>query len=504
MFGDANPLLRWIVYVACLLPIVGFLVIALGRLGYPLALESMEGGTYVWVVEAFRTGVVYPPANPDYIPYNYTALHVYVSLLFSWLAGGPSFPLLRVISIISTLATAWLVGRSLSEKSTPGTILLGAGLYLATYFPLYTWYDVGRVDPLATFFAVLASFLVWRGRNSWWFFLGGVFIGLAFVTKQVYITIVVPVLLYLLARDIKSTLFALAGLLVGGGGVYWLIDIANHGNAWLYCFAIPSRFPVGQQPIKLLVLVKHLLMMAPLFILALWQLWFAIKPGKRGWLRSLLGNHFAMIFIWTLAFGVVFNMNPGAAANTLMIFVPFLVIVAGRWMLGDSLSRLPGLKTAILAVGIIFCILSDGVPTDKIPSRHQEVYYQHLTTFLRGEERPYVDEFPELVLLAGKPPIPDPLMLMAINRVDGKVAAEMDKRQQGGYYSVVILLKNDGKEYWLRGGCYKEVGHDILLDKSVPENFGRYPIQPASVLIPRNRDTGEVICRLQECGLTGD
>jgi hypothetical protein len=501
ILGNRKPLIRWLVYIACIIPTALFLFIALGRLFYPLALESMEGGTFVWVMQAFRTGVVYPTANPDYIPYNYTALHVYVSLLFSWLAGGPSFTLLRIISILSTLGTAYFVGRSLSEKSDPGKILIGAGLYLATYFPLYTWYDVGRVDQLATFFAVVASFLVWRGRNGLWFFLGGMFIGLAFVTKQVYITIAVSVLLYLLARDIKSILFALGGLFVGGFGVYWLIDIANQGNSWLYCFEIPSHFPVGTQPIKLFVLLKHLTMMAPLFIFALWQLLREIKPGKKGWLRSLLSNHFAMIFIWTLIFGVVFNMNPGAAANTLMIFVPFLVIMAGRWLLGTSLGRFPGWKAVILAAGIVFCIFSDGLPTGRIPSLAQEDYYERLTGFLRGEERPYLIEFPELVMLAGKPPIPDQLMVMAITRARKDVALEMERRQQAEYYSIIILLKGDAKSYWMKDGHYQELGNDILLDKSIPVDFGHYPIQPASVLIPSRRDKAEVLMRLAEHGL---
>ncbi len=52
---------------------------------------------------------------------------------------------------------------------------------------------------------------------------------------------------------------------------------------------------------------------------------------------------------------------------------------------------------------------------------------------------------------------------------------------------------------WTYNGKYDEVGHDILrLSTGISVDFGNYPIQPLSLLIPSNRDETAVIARLKD------
>ena len=70
--------------------------------------------------------------------------------------------------------------------------------------------------------------------------MAGFIVGLSFATKQVYIVIAVPALLYLLTRGKKPTIMFLLGLLVGDPLLFILFDRLNNGNSWLYCLKSPA------------------------------------------------------------------------------------------------------------------------------------------------------------------------------------------------------------------------------------------------------------------------
>ena len=239
-------------------------------------------------------------------------------------------------------------------------------------------------------------------------------------------------------------------------------------------------------------------MMAPLFLLALWQAWLEIKIWKKGWFVRLLQSFWVLVFMLMLAVGLCLTCNLAQQPNTLMIFVPFLAIVAGRWILGSALGRFQQIKGLIVCLGIIFCVSSDGWIGKHFPTAERSDYYERFIGFLKGEERPYVPGFSYEVLAAGRPPIPDDLMVIALFQARKEIAGEMMKRRAEGFYSMVILGRGGGKEFWMQNGVYVEVGDDILKDLGQVNDFGNYPIQPISILIRSGRDEKEVIARLKE------
>lgn len=222
----------WLRRIASVAALVWMLVLAIVfalRIGFPLELEWMEGGSLQQAWRMQQGLPIYGPPDPEFVPFLYTPL--YPALLAALGAIFPlDYPLARAVSIAAVVAIVLALWRltKLEDKPTPHR-LVAIGLFLSGYVFGFRWLDVGRGDSL--FLALLLwGFVLLREsegslRKA---VLAGVLVALAFWTKQ---TAAVFVLasgfagLFVAPRQLWAYVVPIA--LIDGGGVLigqWLTD----------------------------------------------------------------------------------------------------------------------------------------------------------------------------------------------------------------------------------------------------------------------------------------
>jgi hypothetical protein len=235
----ARPL-AWLRRIAEGLAVIWMLVIALVfalRVGFPLELEWMEGGSLQQAWRMQRGLPVYGPPGVDFVPFLYTPLYpALLALLGKIVPLG--YGLARIISILSVIAIGLALWRLCALEDKPRAHrLLAIALFLSGYVFGFRWLDVGRGD------ALFLALLIWgltvlresegSVRKA---ALAGLLIALAFWTKQTAAVFVLAsgVACLLIA---PRQLWAYAGTiaLVAGGGVLlgqWLTE----GWLWTWIY----------------------------------------------------------------------------------------------------------------------------------------------------------------------------------------------------------------------------------------------------------------------------
>jgi hypothetical protein len=226
-----------------------WLVLALVRIRYPFELEWL-GGTVRDSTERVLAGQpLYATPTADWIPFEYTPLYYWVSAGVRRVTGLPGFVSLRAVSILSTLASAWLIYNWV--KRLGGTklwALAAVGIFFAAYRMTGAWYDLERVDMLALFLSLLGAWWSQRaleaeGRKSWLLGCGAGFtFVLAFLTKQQSLLFLLAALAALGWRRRWAPAAALLTTsLILGGAAIWGLQSATDGWFGYYCFSIPAR-----------------------------------------------------------------------------------------------------------------------------------------------------------------------------------------------------------------------------------------------------------------------
>ena len=229
---------RWLFVLAGTLGIIGYLVPALRRLGYPYELSFFEGST-VEVTGRLVDGLaLYGPPSPEFTPWPYPPMYFWLTAGAAELLGL-SLPAMRMVSVAASLAVLALIGVVVHRLTGSGpAAVLGAGLYAATYRVGGAWADTARVDSMLLAVAMVLIVVAMRAR-TW---RGGLAVGLlvvvGFLTKQNALIAAAPVLAVLLVRRREAGIVATA-VGVGGSVVSVLLgDVATDG--WY------SPYVVGQ------------------------------------------------------------------------------------------------------------------------------------------------------------------------------------------------------------------------------------------------------------------
>ncbi len=209
------------------------------RLGFPLELEWMEGGSLQQALR-LRAGLeIYPEPSPRFVPFLYTPL--YPALLAALATVFPlGFVLARAVSVAASVAVGLGLWRLVGAEGKPRAHQAAAvGLWCSGYVFAFRWYDVARGDSL--FLALLLWGLVLLreasgrpGRAVW----AGVLVALAFWTKQTAAVFVIAsglAALWVAPRELLW--FAGTVAVIDGGGVLlgqWLTG----GQLWVYIYEL--------------------------------------------------------------------------------------------------------------------------------------------------------------------------------------------------------------------------------------------------------------------------
>lgn len=212
------------------------------RIGFPLELEWMEGGSLHTALRLQQGAPIYPAPSAEFVPFLYTPLYPAVlALLGSVLPLG--YVLGRAVSVAATVATAAGLWRLVRFEGKPRAHAAAAiGMFLAGYVFTFRWYDVARADSL------FLALLVWgllllresagRPRRA---LLAGVLVAAAFWTKQTAAVFVLASGLgCLFVAPRLVWIYAGAIAVVDGGGVLlgqWLTD----GWLWTYIYELHQQ-----------------------------------------------------------------------------------------------------------------------------------------------------------------------------------------------------------------------------------------------------------------------
>jgi hypothetical protein len=213
-----------------------YLGIALSRIAYPFELEWMEGASVDTVSRVLNGQPIYTAPTVEYIAPIYGPVYFYISAFASLIFGSGFFPL-RLVSLLASLGCfALIYGFIKRETGDRFAALLGAGLFVATFDAMGSWFDLARVDSLFLFFLLLGLYLVKFHPSPRGFITAGIVLSLSLLTKQTALVVIGFVTVYCLLSHRLKTIWLLATMALVVGASTLLYDSATDG--WYSYFVV--------------------------------------------------------------------------------------------------------------------------------------------------------------------------------------------------------------------------------------------------------------------------
>jgi 4-amino-4-deoxy-L-arabinose transferase-like glycosyltransferase len=230
--------LTWAVCFAGSSYILLFLGLTTLRLIYPYEVEWNEGAIFDHALRILHNKPIYTAPSLEFAAFIYTPLYYYMVAAVMKLTGVTLLAG-RLISILSTLLTAFLVGR-ITHRETKSALLAfsSAALYIAFFHVTGFFYDLVRMDALAIFFAVAAIYTVLYSKKG--YVSAAILIVLAYFTKQQMLCFLPAIALWLFIRNPKQAAIFIAvsvALLLGGS---LILNMTTHGWFAFYTWKEPS------------------------------------------------------------------------------------------------------------------------------------------------------------------------------------------------------------------------------------------------------------------------
>ena len=314
--ANFSPATRWLRLLALLTTAsfaLLFLYAAGQRLVFPHEIRWMEGGILDQVLH-IRTGEpLYAEPSWQFATYIYTPLYYYLSTAVSYVTG-PTFVSIRIVSLLSSVAVAALVGAIVRRETGSAHSAWVAGLfYLAAWKATGFFMDTGRFD---TFFLALVLGCLYCARyyeSTGGQIVAAVLGALALMTKQTAVIACVPVVIYLFFTRSDNGRFVLpvAGTLLGAAGLAYLY-LSSAGWFAYYVFELPGahRYQWEKFPD---IAGNDFLLTYP-FVIALGAAAFWLSRQETQHRQAFI----PVIFLTLLAAALLPYMHTGSAANVLM------------------------------------------------------------------------------------------------------------------------------------------------------------------------------------------
>jgi hypothetical protein len=415
----AGLLLAVLLGAACIFAVDGTRVIA-----FPYPVDYGEGPLLAQTLRLGHLENIYRPnlAAPPYSVSNYPPLY---PLVLSPLARvvGPAFWYGRLLSWLSIVAAATLIGLILHALTRDRVAGLIGGLSLLAFPPVYFWSSLYRVDALALALSLGGLYVCVRGPDSRWTGpVAAVLLTAAIYTRQSYgLAAPLTACLWLLGTGRWRRALVLAGLVTALGGVLFAgLELATAGGFSLNIVtANLNDYRLGSLATYLAdvwTLMPIALSAAGLFLLAGGWLgvpsWRLIAPYLTGAMLSGLtvgkvGSNVNYLIelgaAVSLALGAVLAWQrprrPAYAAIALLLALdialmvlaaPYRVVVQGRLAQSAEAQRLLGLVHA--APGIVLADEDMGLLVlDGRPLYLQPFEMTQLARAGRWDQRPLLD-----------------------------------------------------------------------------------------------------------------
>jgi hypothetical protein len=371
-------------------------VTAARRVGYPYALEWLEGNSLVEVQRLLTGPPLYAAPSVDYVPDGYPPLYFAVS---AGLAGvlGVSYLPLRLVSLVATLACFTVIVRMVQrETGDLAAGLAAAGLYAATYFAADTWFDFARVDSLFLFFSLAGLYAARWMRGPRGAVAAGLLLGAAFLTKQSALAEAIAIAIALLFGPRRRLAVVLAATFAGVVGLSTVhFGAASHGWYMFYVFELLGQHPIEQDAwagFWTWYLLPTLGIAIGAVLVGMRRI-SRVPPVLFAGCLALAAESYAGL------------LHTGGAVNSMMPAYAAVAVLAGIAM-GGSPARLRGAAAAMLvATQILYLAIATFDPGRMVPTDADRRVGDGLRAWSRGFSGPVaIFSDPGLNVVAGLPP----------------------------------------------------------------------------------------------------
>jgi hypothetical protein len=401
--------------LAGLAAIGAYLFVALSRLGYPFAVDALEGNSLVEVHRILAGQSLYPAPTAGYVPDGYTPLYFYVSAAAARVLGVSYLPL-RLVSVLSSLACFALLARLVQRQT--GSIAAGtgaAGVFAATYFATSTWFDIARVDSLFLALSVGGLYAAWRMRGTGGAIAAGVVLAAAALTKQTGLAEGAVVIVVLLAGSRRRLACVAALTEIAVFGVSTLVLRLTSGGWYTYY--------VFKQMSEHSLTASNFGWFATSLLTVVGLAAAAALIGARRVPPELLAGCAALA-----AEGCVALVHSGGAINDVLPAFLAVALLAGL-ALGSSSGGWVSLASGVLVLAQSVILLAGCHPSQAIPTSADRAAGERLVAGMRafgGDVA--VPGDPALSLQAGMAPAAHPGAVFDVLRATDRTAVKSFRR----------------------------------------------------------------------------
>jgi hypothetical protein len=320
--------------------------------------------------------------------------------------------------------------------------LAAVGLFAASYPLTGTWFDIARVDTLFLLLVMAAAYGLrwaagWRGLA-----VAGLLAGLACLTKQQGLPIVVVMLTFAgLFRRGQAAAFALPAVLVPALG-YAVLHMLSGGWSSFYLFDLPRRHYLQKKMLGEFFVGDLLVPLgAACALVAAW----ALQRARREHLEATA--FYALMLVALGGTSLLSRLNVGAAANVLLPLYAWLAVLFGLALheavrAGEGRMRPWALGALALALFQLSWLVYRPAPW--IPTAADRVAGWALVAQLKAVEGAvWVPSHPYLAVLAGKPEAAHEMavdeILIADAATKARMIAEIETALAERRYAVLVL-----------------------------------------------------------------
>jgi 4-amino-4-deoxy-L-arabinose transferase-like glycosyltransferase len=398
--------------LAGLVAIGAVVFVALSRLGYPFAVEQLEGNSLVEVHRILSGQPLYQAPAVGYVPDGYPPLYFALSAAVARVAGQTYLPL-RLVSLFAALACFALLARLVQRET--GSLAAGvaaAGVFAATYFATGDWFDVGRVDSLFLALSLASLYAVRRMRGLPGAVGAGLLLAAAALTKQTALAegaAVLAVLLFTGAPSRRRLARVAALTWASAVGLATLVLGLTSGGWYIYyVFQLMSEHSLT---------ASHISWFWTLLGTAMGLVACAAAIGVRRVPRELLAGCAALVIE-----GYAALVHSGGSLNDVLPAYLAVALLSGL-ALGRDDTRWTGTAAGLLVLAQTVLLLASAHPSQAIPSAADRAAGQRLLAGIRafgGDVA--VPQEPALNLLAGTAPAAHPGAVYDVVRATDQAA----------------------------------------------------------------------------------
>jgi hypothetical protein len=395
--------------LAGLVAIGAFVFVALSRLGYPFAVDSLEGNSLVEVHRILAGQSLYPAPTVGYVPDGYTPLYFYVAAGAARVLGVSYLPL-RLVSLVASLACFALLARLVQRET--GSIAAGigaAGVFAATYFATGTWFDTARVDSLFLALSIGGLYAARRMNGTGGAVAAGLLLAAAALTKQTALAEGAAVIAVLLAGPRRRLACVTALTEVAVFGISTL-GLRLTSGGWY-------TFYVFRQMSEQSLVPRNFSWFCTALLTIMGLAACAALIGARRVPRELLAGCAALALE-----GFVALMKNGGAINDVLPAYLAVALLAGL-ALGSGSTRWVSTAAGVLVLAQSVILLATCHPSNAIPTSADRAAGERLVAGMRalgGDVA--VPAEPALSLLAGMAPAAHPQAVADVLHATDKTA----------------------------------------------------------------------------------